>query len=201
MSVQPFPIGSKTASGLVIAAAAFCITAYSWLAPATISAQQTNDVTISNGRVLKNEIPKHLPIKVKINNADSVKWLEDMEVEVTNMSDKPIYYMRFSFILPDATISGTPIGFSLGYGRVELVDSTESLKSDDTPIQPKATYTFRLTKTDLRGLEFFEKENSLNREEIKTVRLIFHNINFGDGTGFRTTGGIAYRQRQAKLQN
>lgn len=198
MSVQPFSTRSKTAHGLAFAITTLCIAAYSWITPATISAQQTNDLQTPNGRVLKDEIPKHLPIKVKIKNADSEKWLEDMELEVANMSDKPIYYMRFSFILTDVTISGKPVGFPLVYGRNELVDFTVTLNPDDVPIQPKATYTFGLTGKDLHALELFEKKHSLNRNIIKNIRLLFHKINFGDGTGFSTTGGLPFPQRQAK---
>ena len=41
-------------------------------------------------RELEDEIPKHLPIKIKVKHLNNEKWTRDLEVEVKNTSNKPI---------------------------------------------------------------------------------------------------------------
>lgn len=197
MSVQPFPIGSKTASGLVIAAAALCIIVCCWLTPSEASAQ-TIEIQPSDVHTIKNDIPQHLPIKVKVKSSGNEKWLEDLEVEVTNASDKPIYLMRMSLLLPDVTISGTPVGFPLRYGSMELLDFRVAPQPGTPAIQPKERHTFKITEGDIKGLTLFEKKHGLKRSDIKRGKLLFHQINFGDGTGFSTTGGLPFPRGQVK---
>ena len=56
-------------------------------------------VAQSEERILKAEIPEHLPFKVKMSETrrlafkrlDNDRWLRDFEIEVTNTGDKPIY--------------------------------------------------------------------------------------------------------------
>lgn len=197
MSVQPFSIRCKTTHGLAVAVAVLCVTAYCWLTPTTTSAQ-TIAIQPSNVRTIKNDIPQHLPVKVKVKNSGSEKWLEELEVEVTNTSNKPIYFMILTLELPDVTISGIPIIFPLRYGRKELLDFTVATQPDDPAIRPKESHTFKLKEGNIRGLTLFEKKHDLKRSDIKRGRLFFEKINFGDGTGFSTTGGLPYPRRQAK---
>src|SRR3712207_4633634 len=44
---------------------------------------------------LDDKIPKHLPIKVKVKNLDKKNWVREVEVEVKNTGDKPIYFLSF----------------------------------------------------------------------------------------------------------
>ncbi|HLL75796.1 MAG TPA: hypothetical protein VK421_11095 [Pyrinomonadaceae bacterium] len=142
-------------------------------------------------RQLENKIPKHLPIKIEVKNLSSERWERDLEVEVKNVSEKPIYYMRFGIAMPDVISSGgNPMGFSLQYGRTRLIFFTEPLRPDDTPIPPGETYTFKLREQEVQGWEAFVRRNNLPKGEPKKIRLILGEINFGDGTGFRTTGGL-----------
>ena len=39
---------------------------------------------------MEAKIPQHVPIKVKVKNFNSEDWTRDLEVEVTNISNKPI---------------------------------------------------------------------------------------------------------------
>src|SRR4028118_1708036 len=47
-------------------------------------------------RELEDKIPKHLPLKIKVKNLNNEKWARDVEVEVTNTGDKPIYHLSLS---------------------------------------------------------------------------------------------------------
>src|SRR5678815_3765021 len=57
-----------------------------------------NQVNSPSERVMGIGIPKHIPIKVKVKNINNDKWAHDLEVEVTNKSDKPIYYLSLLVI-------------------------------------------------------------------------------------------------------
>src|SRR5438046_8804641 len=52
-------------------------------------------------RQVENKIPKHVPITIKLKkekekafkDIKNEKWLQDFELEVTNTSNKPIYFL------------------------------------------------------------------------------------------------------------
>ncbi len=62
-------------------------------------------------REMEITIPKHLPIKVRMKeekekafkDLKNEKWVRDLELEVTNTGDKPIYLLHFLVILPEIT--------------------------------------------------------------------------------------------------
>jgi hypothetical protein len=153
-------------------------------------------------RELKDTIPKHLPIKVKIKkekekafkDLKNEKWLRDFELEVTNTGDKPIYFLSLAISLPEITApyviapDGNKIGFSLHYGRRELVDIETKAGPDDVPIKPGETYLFRFSDLTVQGWERFRQRE--NKPDAKKLILHFQILSFGDGTGFVSTGGI-----------
>src|SRR5438309_4740625 len=77
-------------------------------------------------RKVEENIPKTLPLKVKLKvekehkfkDVNNSNWLRDFELEVTNASNKPIYFLEFWLTLPDIkSTDNIPIGFSLRYER------------------------------------------------------------------------------------
>src|SRR4051812_46130380 len=75
---------------------------------------------LTEERELEDKIPKHLPIKVKIKkekekafkDLKNEKWMRELEVEVTNIGDKPIYFLYFVVTLDDITApNGTNMAF------------------------------------------------------------------------------------------
>src|SRR2546422_10189681 len=67
-----------------------------------IGAPQTSSLArAQEERVLENTISKNVPIKVKIKkekeesfkDLKNEKWVRELEVEVTNTGDRPIYYL------------------------------------------------------------------------------------------------------------
>ncbi len=160
------------------------------LSKATPSAQE--NPSRPQTKKLVNLIRHHLPLKVKVKNFHNEKWVRDLEVEVTNTSDKPIYFLEFFVVMRDVkSVNGNPVGFPLRYGRMALVDYTTPLQSDDVGIQPGETYTFKTSERHLKGWEI----NKENRPEPKRVDLIFVQLNFGDGTGFQGTAGTPVPRR------
>jgi hypothetical protein len=155
----------------------------------------TAQSTQKEERELEDRIPKHLPIKVKVKNLNSEKWARDVEVEVTNTGDKPIYHLSLSLFFVDVKMeNGDQIGFPLRYGRPEMVDVNVRAIPEDVPIKPGEAYVFKATKGLALGWEKFKTKH--NKPHPKKVGLRFDALNFGDGTGFLTTGGLPVSNSQ-----
>jgi hypothetical protein len=134
-------------------------------------------------------VPSHLPLKIKVKNVNSKKWVHDIEVEVTNTSDKPIYYLDFYITLPEEIKSplGGKVGFWLHYGRPELIVFSTPVLPDDVPLQPGEKYIFKIPESSANGWDHLREKEG--RPEPKFMKLIFQRINFGDGTGYSDTSG------------
>lgn len=133
-------------------------------------------------------VPPHLPLKIKVKNVNSKKWVHDIEVEVTNTSDKPIYYLDFYIDLPGIKgLIGSTVGFWLHYGRPQLIDFTMPVLPEDVPLEPGEKYTFKIPESSANGWDHLREKEG--RPEPKAMKLIFQRINFGDGTGYSDTSG------------
>jgi hypothetical protein len=154
-------------------------------------------------RELEDQIPKHLPIRIKIKqekeeafkDLKNDKWLRDFELEVKNVGDKPIYFLSLIFTMPEVkTPDGNDYGFSLHYGRGDLLDFSNSLKPEDTPLKVGDTYVFRIGKNLVEGWEHFRTQNKAMLRPKKAL-IRFNLVNFGDGTGFMGTTGVPIPNR------
>jgi hypothetical protein len=142
-------------------------------------------------RVIEDQIPEHVPIKVELQNLEAEPLYRKLEVKVTNTSNKPIYYLELLIVLPDVKApphSKTMI--SLRYGRAELIDFDEPLKAEDIPLSPGESHVFKMPDDYLSRLERYLSKVNFNRSEIKTIQVAFQELNFGDKTGYTTTGGL-----------
>jgi len=147
-------------------------------------------------RELDNTVPKHLPIKVKIKkekekafkDLKNEKWLRDLELEVTNTGDKPIYFLDLTVVLPEITTpNGYNVMFGLHYGRIALGDIKTKAEPDDIPIKPGETHVFGLSHKQAAWEVFKNKKNWL---QPKKLRVKFQILSFGDGTGFWGNEGL-----------
>lgn len=94
-------------------------------------------------RVFENTIPKAVPIKVKIKkekqqsfrDLKNEKWLRELEIELTNTGEKPIYYLDL-LLVSDVKLGGNNLMFSLAYGRDTLDDLVSKALPEDVPIEP-----------------------------------------------------------------
>jgi hypothetical protein len=150
----------------------------------------TFDYSASPERVIENQIPHHLPIKVELKNLEVEPLLRNLQIKVANTSDKPIYFLDIAILLPGIKIGAYGIVFPLRYGRMELIDFDEPVRPEDTPIKPGESYVFTVPKDDVESFEYHAASINLAQSQIRMVYLIFQQINFGDGTGFVTTGGL-----------
>src|SRR6185295_16782108 len=111
-------------------------------------------------RKFEDEIPKHLPIKFKLKaekekkfkDLDNPEWYRDFELEVTNTSDKPIYFLELWLVYPEINAgSGAPVAVPLRYGRMKFIEQKTVPLPTDVPIQPGETYVFTIPNSDRKG--------------------------------------------------
>ncbi|HEX8069170.1 MAG TPA: hypothetical protein VF546_04400 [Pyrinomonadaceae bacterium] len=161
-----------------------------------LSAAQSAQEGTAEERKFENMIPANVPVKVKIKNEpafkdlDNDKWARDLEIEVENKSNKPIYHLLLSLTLPEVfTENNRRLTFPLRYGRADLIDLGVPLQPDDVPLQPGNAYTFRIPVQLQEGWQRFAARRQLPKSEPRKVQLKFLSLNFGDGTGFDTSDG------------
>lgn len=145
----------------------------------------------SQERKVEDEMPKNVPIKIKfkaekeakvkdLNNSD---WLRDFELEVTNTSSKPIYFLEFWLVFPDVlSESGRRIGIPLRYGRLDFIHFNTIARPDDVPIPPGGEYLFKIPEDGQKGWDLSKARN--HRADPKKIQIEFVQLSFGDGSGF-----------------
>lgn len=157
---------------------------------AAIKSKSQESINVAPGKEkkLENRIPQHLPIRVKVRNLDRRKWVHELEVQVTNLSDKPIYYLDLHVILPETESPQAPkIGFPLRYGRIAFVKFTTPVEPGDEPIQPGRTHIFKISEMHAKGWDHLRVNDS--RPEPRRIQLLFQVLNYGDGTGYADASG------------
>jgi len=150
-------------------------------------------------RTFENTIPKHVPIKIKLKSEKekafkdltNAQWYQDFELEVTNTSDKPIYYMELWLVLPETmSENNVQLAFPLRYGRVDLINSNTRPIATDVPIQPGETHSFAILDTWQRGWRQYKPRSNVPDPGKTKIELV--HMSFGDGTGFTGTGAEPY---------
>jgi hypothetical protein len=158
-------------------------------------------------RKFEDDIPKHVPIKFrlkpekekKFKDLDNPSWYRDFELEVTNTSDKPIYFLLLWLVYPEIqTRPGVPLAVPLQYGRMNFIEQETRPISTDVPIQPGETYVFTIPERDRKGWEAHKKSD--NVPDPKKALLTFVHLSFGDGTGFATSGAKPYAHQLRHTQ-
>jgi hypothetical protein len=147
--------------------------------------------SLDSERILEDQLPPRLPIKVELKNLKTNSLLRDLEIKVTNEAKKPIYYLELGIVLPDVLSSaGGTLGFPLRYGRTALIKFDSPLQPDDVPLQPGESFVFKIAETNRKAFDqLASKGQNPSQGELKKAYLMFHSLNFGDKTGFGTTGG------------
>jgi len=156
-------------------------------------------------RLVENKIPKHVPLKVKLKAVKEAKikdltnsdWVRDFELEVTNISDKPIYYLELWLMLPDTmSENNNPLAFSLRHGRIDFTHFDTRPVATDVPIQPGETHTFAIPEEWQQGWREFKVRR--NAPDPKKLHIEFIQLSFGDGSGFDGGGEpYPYKRKQS----
>lgn len=151
------------------------------------------------GRELRARSFDRMPLKVKeVRNLQKgeEEWFRDLEIEVENISDKPIYFISLLIEFPDieappperrpdgSTPARSTTGFRLTYGARRLMDVRKLATPDDISLKPGETYVFKIPDSRVTGLEHMKRERNLPPQATNKMELEFDIISFGDGTGY-----------------
>lgn len=126
---------------------------------------------------------------MEVRNLRNENWLRDLEIEVKNVSDSPVYFISVSIHFPD--ISSDPpkpwravAGFSINYGDWRLINLKERASPQDVSLMPGGTYVFRVPDAHVKGLEHVKRRKGVGDEATKRIELGVNTVSFGDGTGY-----------------
>ncbi|HEU4593679.1 MAG TPA: hypothetical protein VFS10_00830 [Pyrinomonadaceae bacterium] len=153
-------------------------------------------------REVKDEIPAHVPIKIKLRNEKKAKdlnndrWLADLEIEVRNTGTKPIYFLRLGMSFVDVKKdSGYGIGHAFVYGRMDLIDIANRAEPEDVPLLPGETHVFKLDEEYIKGWNWYRTKVEI-KPQPKKIRVYMSVISHGDGTGYVATDGTPVSDRK-----
>jgi hypothetical protein len=139
-------------------------------------------------RAVEDRVAKHLPVKVKVKNEQSLKdlknkkWARELEIEIKNTGDKPIYYVYVVIVMRDVLVEGYPLSMRTAYGRKELGLPDTTAEPGDVPIQPGETIALKLPEDQVSAYEQSRDEKA--RPDPKKLDIEILMVNFGDGTSF-----------------
>ncbi|HEX8398335.1 MAG TPA: hypothetical protein VF644_12965 [Pyrinomonadaceae bacterium] len=143
---------------------------------------------------LINELPKHLPLKIEIENADKEDLLGELRIKVTNEGEKPVYYLRFFIEVADVEkTGGLNVAVNLWFGRQKLGDWDELANEKDVPLKNGESTILKVLESQVKLFNSMPERYGFLKP--KKFRLIFGDLNYGDGTGYHTTGALPYPEK------
>jgi len=185
---------SRVRSSMLKTSFLFCLSLLLIVQSVMITAVAAQEVNEEDQITIRHRLPKFVPLKVELIGLDSTNVLEDFEAKVTNMSNKPIYSLRFELETVDVKVSGAPIGFSLNYGRRELSSGANeseenNIKPTDVPINPNESITLKLRTHYKDTLKAYKRniENGMFPKP-QIYELVFIDLTYADRTGFTKRG-------------
>jgi hypothetical protein len=150
-------------------------------------------------RKLELKTFKDIPVSIhKVKNLNSNSWHKDLEIEIKNVSDKPIYFMLVYLVFPDDPVPpGGESGIPLVYGDPEINGNIAKYANpEDEHLNPGETYIFTVPELFKKGLR---AKHEKFPERAKNLVLKFAIINFGDGTGFEAGRSLDLRRTRSAL--
>ena len=145
---------------------------------------------------------RSIPVVItSVRNLDAPDWIKDLEVEIENRSNQPIYYVRVTLSFPDVPksteLDGIPRGLStaLAYGRKEFFAHPRELaRPEDIGINPGEKAVLRLDQPRSEGLKHYLNRHDVPESATKRVFVRIEDVSFGDGSGYRS-GSIPFFPR------
>ncbi len=140
--------------------------------------------------IKKTAIPKDIIQFVSIKNLQAENFPEGFEVEVKNISDKPIYCIYIHALFEESKqLYGTRIAFTLTYGAARLGTTRALAREGDIPLSPLESAVLKLDPRHVKGI-LMKAENDSAFATLGRSRVVLsiQHINFGDGTGYMPGG-------------
>ncbi len=155
-------------------------------------------------RSIDSKVPAHVPLEIKIKPAKVEKikdpnnknWFRDLEIEIINTSERPIYYFNLFVEMKDVTNdTGATLMLPIIFGRAELVDLNVKPLPEDIPLLRNHTYTYVVSDNKGKAWEAWLKRNKKN--DAMVLEITFNHLNFGDGTGLTSSSAIPIPVKQS----
>jgi hypothetical protein len=150
------------------------------------TASSSQSPSVRKLEINEKAIPKGVIEIVSVKNLQGENFPEGFEVEVKNISDKPIYGIHFVGVLEEARqIYGTPILFDLVYGASRLKNPRALAQEEDIPLHPRESVVLKPWALHVKGILMqAEKDLAFATLGRSRVVLVMRHTNFGDGTGY-----------------
>jgi len=145
-------------------------------------------------RTLKTREFKDMPLAVReVRNLQSDTWHKDLEIEVKNVSAKPIYFMLVYLVFPDwPPPANGRVGVPIPFGERKYIDFNTIADPRDPHLNPGETFIFRIPEKLQKGLRV---KHERDPEVMKRLEFDISTVSFGDGTGI-----VAQRLRDWRIK-
>ena len=162
------------------------------------TAEEVTTATAQNERKLRVLRMHRNPIAVTaVRNLQSQTWYKDLEIEVRNISDKPIYCLLVQLTFPDDYSDPSKVALlSLMFGLPKYLDIRVVGNSRDPHLKPGETCVLKIREWYWDILREREKRFP---ERLRSFVMSIGFFSFGDRTGFKSGPGWAdYRGKKAQ---
>ena len=154
--------------------------------------------TPSEERKFKKREYVGMPVRVrKVKNLQSETWHNDLEIEVENVSNKPIYFINAVLEFPDDRAPNGSSGILFKFGNIENMDIRRIANTEDERLDPGEKVTLVVDNIYRKGLLARQKKYPHN---FKKLEFWFGSISFGDGTGYEAGSFLDLRKKNGFLQ-
>jgi len=168
-----------------------CLVSIFYVKTVLISSTAQSPNSSTQERKLKLKTFKDIPVAIhEVRKLQSETWHKDLEIEVKNISDKPIYFMGVYLIFPDESVPNGKSGITLLYGDPKNAHISWYADPGDKHLAPGETYVFTIPEMYRKGLK---AKHEKHKEVTKNLELEIAMISFGDGTGFEAGMSRDYR--------
>ena len=148
----------------------------------------------SEDRKLKKREFVNMPVRAReVRNLQSDMWPNDLEIEVENVSDRPIYFLNVVLEFPDDPAPNGTSGIVLKYGKLENMDISRIASAEDEHLDPGKSICLIVTEVYRKGLLAKQK---IAPDNFKRMELSFEIISFGDGTGFEAAQFLDLKKKK-----
>ncbi|HEX9927054.1 MAG TPA: hypothetical protein VGB02_00795 [Pyrinomonadaceae bacterium] len=145
---------------------------------------------------LINELPKHLPLKIEIENADKEDLLRELRLKVTNESNKPIYYLDFFLEVADVEkTSGLNFIEYFWFGDREFRRG-KFASEKDIPLKKGESAILKVPEDRVKGFNRMLERYSFTKP--RRFILQFSHLSYGDGTGYHMLNAVPYPEKDSE---
>jgi hypothetical protein len=188
---------STIVARIVLVLSFICLVSIFFIKTVLISSTAQSPNCFIEERKLKLKTFKDIPVAIhQVRKLQSETWHKDLELEIKNISDKPIYFIGAYLMFPDESVPSGKSGIPLLYGDSKNAHISWYADPGDKHLAPGETYVFTIPEIYRKGLK---AKHEKHKEVTKNLELEIAMISFGDGTGFEAGMSRDYRGKKSAL--